>query len=181
MGKSIQRRGENMKCSALRKIVGVNTEAKPLGIVSALTKRSVLAILIALAFGALPPSLSGVRANSCGDLFLFAFPMLPQQGDSITIFVTVVNSTGADQSFVVETKISDPTSKGVGVDDRIVQIPAGSSVSFQVNLNTTVSSRTGTYTIVTQSYQGNTLPVCNNCFCSTTRTQFSLGCNSNDC
>ena len=77
-------------------------------------------------FGALPPAFSGVRANTCGDLFLFVFPMQPKQGDTIAIFVTAVNSTKADASFVVDTKVSDPTSKGVGVDDRVVQIPAGS-------------------------------------------------------
>jgi hypothetical protein len=145
------------------------------------TKRSVLGIVVALAFGALPPVFSGVQANSCGDLSLFAFPMTPKQGDSIAIFVTVVNSTNADASFVVDTKISDPTSKGVGVDDRVVQIPAGSSLSFQVTFSSSTSSRTGSYTVVAQSYQGDTLPVCNNCFCSTTRMQFALQCNSNNC
>ena len=154
---------------------------KPFRIVRMATKRSVLAILMALAFGALPPAFKGVRANSCGDLFLFVFPMQPKQGDSMAIFVTAVNSTDADASFVVDTKVSDPTSKGVAVDDRVVQIPAGSSVSFQVTLQTSVFNPPGTYTVAAQSYQGDSLPVCANCFCSTTRMQFVLGCNSNNC
>jgi len=158
-----------------------NIKTKPSRTATKLTKSAVLALLIATAVGFLPPAFSGVQANSCGDLFLFAFPLQPKQGDSITIFVTVENTTDDDQSFVVDTKISDPASKGVGVDDRVVSIPAGSNVSFQVTLNTSSSSRTGTYTVVTKSYQGDTLPVCNNCFCSTTQMQFTLGCNSNNC
>jgi|SRR5215471_6008989 len=169
-----------MRGTSLRRIVRVNDGIKPFQIVRK-AKSSALAILVALAFGALPPVFSGVQANSCGDLSLFAFPMQPEQGDSITIFVTVVNSTNADASFVVDTKISDPTSKGVGVDDRVVLIPAGSSVSFEVDLQTNASSRPGIYTVAAQSYQGDSLPVCNNCFCSTTLMQFVLGCNSNNC
>src|SRR5215467_9120850 len=146
----------------LHRITRVRAERKASRIVRMASKRSVLAILMALAFGALPPALSGVRANSCGDLF--AFPMQPKQGDSITIFITVVNSTNTDASFVVDTKVSDPTSKSVGVDDRVLQIPGGSNVSFQVTLSTTSSSRLGTYTVAARSYQGDTLPICNECF-----------------
>ena len=170
-----------MRGTSLRRIMGVSTGIKQCQILKMASKRLVLAILLAVAFGALPPAISEVRANGCGDLFLFAFPMQPQQGDSIVIFVTVVNSTNADSSFVVDTTLSDPTSKGVGVDDRVVQIPAGSVISFQVTLDTSTSNPAGTYTVAVRSYQGDTLPVCSNCFCSTTRMQFALGCNSNDC
>jgi len=144
-------------------------------------KRSMLAILLALTFCAMAPLFNGVQANSCGNLSLFAFPMSPKQGDQVSLFVSVTNTTNADASYVVDTKISDPTSALVGSDDRVVAVPAGSSVSFAITFSSSQSNKTGTYTVVTQSYQGSSLPVCTTCFCSSTRMQFSLACNSNEC
>ena len=139
------------------------------------------AILIALSLIAFEPASTGVQAGTCGDLSLFAFPLSSQQGDSVTIFVSITNTAVEDVSFVVDTRISDPNNKGVGVDDRVVLVPAQSNFSFQITLSTSASSAPGTYTTVAQSYRGDTLPVCANCFCSTTRMQFALGCNSNNC
>ena len=170
-----------MRSTSSHRIMGAGAGIKRSQIVKTAPKRLVLAILMALALGAMPPALNRVRANICGDLSLFAFPMQPMQGDSITVFVTVVNSANTDASFVVDTELSDPRSNGVGVDDRVVQIPAHSGISFQITLSTSSSSRTGTYTVDVRSHQSDALPICNNCTCITAQMQFELGCNSNNC
>jgi hypothetical protein len=171
-----------MRCISHYKLGRVNAGKNPLKGISTAFGRSMSAMLVALSLAVLAPPVSNrVQANTCGDLSLFAFPLSPKQGDSITIFVSVMNSASTDVSFVVDTKMSDPNSKSVGVDDQVILVPAQSSFDFQVTLSTSTSNTPGTYTVVTQSYQGNTLPVCANCFCSATRMQFSLGCNSNNC
>ena len=172
-----------MRSNSPYRLAGVKAEMKPHAVVGTAALRSMSAMLlaVALALVALPNVSNGARASTCGDLSLFAFPLSPNQGDSITIFVSVTNGASEDVSFVVDTRISDPKSKGVGVDDRVVLVPAQSSLSFQITLSTAASNTAGTYTVVAQSYRGDTLPVCANCFCSTTQMQFALGCNSNDC
>jgi len=170
-----------MKSRVLHKIVGLNSKMKPSGTIRRFTKSAVLAILIAAAFGALPPAFTGVQASSCGDPSVFAFPPTAKQGDLVTFFVTVGNSTGTDQSFVVESEAFDPTNTPVFLVDRVVSVPAGSDFNFQFGLITDARNRPGTYTIVTRTYPGTSLPACENCFCSTTQGQFTLECNSNGC
>jgi hypothetical protein len=139
-------------------------------------------MLMALSLAVLAPRSTAVQASTCGDPNLFAFPLSPQQGDSIMIFVSVTNSAVDDVSFVVESKIFDPKSKSVAVDDRVVLVPAQSSLSFEITLSTSVSNPPGTYTVFAQSRRGDTLTQqCSDCFCSSTQMQFILGCNSNNC
>jgi hypothetical protein len=138
-------------------------------------------ILFLLAVGVPPAPLVEAQANSCGNPSLFAFPMAPKQGDQVTVFVTVTNNTGTDASFVVDSHISDPGSAVALQDDRVVAVSANSSASFQLTFSSSAANRTGAYTVKSRSYVGDTLPVCSNCFCSTTTMLFTLGCNSNNC
>src|SRR5258708_3901846 len=123
------------RVSPLHNTGRVTTQMKGFTNMNTSIKRSLLAISLALAFCAMPPLFNGVQANSCGDLSLFAFPISPKQGDGVTVFVSVTNSTIADASYVVDTKISDPTNTLVGADDRVVAVPAGSSVSFAITFS----------------------------------------------
>src|SRR5215471_660798 len=165
--------------SSLRKI-RLNNKSKRSG-TATLTKAAVLAIAMAVAFWALPPAFIGVQANSCGDPFSFAFPMSAKQGDLATFFITIGNSTGADQSFVVQTQVFDPTNTVIAEIDKVASIPAGSFLNFQDGLITSTRNPPGTYIVITRTYQGTSLPICNTCFCSSTQTQFTLACNDNNC
>ena len=127
-----------------------------------------------------PAVTTGVLANSCGNLALFAFPVSPKQGDLVTVFVSVTNNIAADASFVVETTLS--TGKlVVSQDDRVVHVPAHSSVTYQIAFATSPANGSGSYSVFSESYQGDSLPACGKCFCSFAYSGFDLACNSNQC
>ena len=144
-------------------------------------KRSLLAIAVTLTFCVMPPLSNPVRATTCGDLGLFAFPASPKQGDVVTMFVSLTNNAAFDPSFVVVSELFDPQSiEPVATDVRAVEVPANSTVAFQFTFQTSSETPPGSYEIFAQSYQG-TLPACGNCFCSHASMHFTLVCNSNNC
>lgn len=143
-------------------------------------KRSLLALALTMTFCVMPPLSNPVRATTCGDLGLFAFPASPKQGDTVTVFVTLTNDAANDPSFVVVSEIFGQLIEPVATDVRAVEVPANATVAFQFTFQTGSETPPGTYEIFAQSYQG-TLPACATCFCSHTSIHFMLGCNSNNC
>jgi len=143
-------------------------------------KRSLLAVALTLTFCVVPPLSKPVRATTCGDLGLFAFPASPKQGDTVTVFVSLTNNAANDPSFVVVSEIFGQLIEPVATDVRAVEVPANSTVAFQFTFQTSSETAPGTYEIFAQSYQG-TLPACGSCFCSHASIHFTLACNSNNC
>jgi len=143
-------------------------------------KRPLLAAALTLSLCAMPFLHSTVRATTCGDLGLFAFPASPKQGDTVTVFVSLTNNAAFDPSFVVVTELFGQLIEPVATDVRAIDVPANSTIAFQFTFQTSSETPPGSYEIFAQSYQG-TLPACGNCFCSHASMHFTLECNSNNC
>lgn len=167
--------------SFLNNINRVTTQKKGFPIMSRSIKRSALAAALALTFCALPALFNSVQAYNCGSLGVFAFPLAPKQGDVVTIFVSVTNSTSADASYVVDTKISDSAYAVVSHDDRVVAVPANTTVNFQVTFATSASNRPGEYSVLARSTPGDEVAVRAKSYCATAQMYFNLVCNSNNC
>ncbi|HYL97984.1 MAG TPA: filamin/ABP280 repeat domain-containing protein [Blastocatellia bacterium] len=143
-------------------------------------KRSIMAVAFALALGmaALPIRAQASGNNPCGNLFLFAFPQSAQTGQPVSVFVTCFNGTGTSTSYVVSTEVTDPSGHAVATDARVVTVDGNSDSNFTVSFS---PATTGAYTITTNSYQGNSLPVNTSSFCSNAHTQLTVVCGGNGC
>lgn len=180
----------------LRNRSGLNAHRKGFTSMRVSMKRPFLAVMLALTVLAIPPLFDGAHArslgessqivvgpppNNCVGLGLFAFPVSPKQGDVVNVFVSVMNITDKDASYVVVTDIVQGSTTVVAHDERVVAVPAQSTGNFQITLPTSAATPAGTYAVVAQSYPGDSLPACANCVCSSAFTRFNLGCNTNDC
>ena len=60
--------------------------------------------------------------------------MSQKQGDDATILVGITNSRFADASFVVVTKVFDPSLAVISYGQRVIAIPANSVASYRITL-----------------------------------------------